>query len=218
MAKRKLTANQKVYRKEVNRIKKFLSRAAKRGYQFEENIIPKTPKRITKAKIEQLKRLTPNELYKRSVYRTAEGGLMSGVQRRAQERQVSAIKAAQTRRKKKESKQEKEYRTSVSDVIIDNFIEIVNNLLGGSPSEADQMIINFIENMITFSGKGAVADALMKMQKDGVEINIQMRYKGELVQSLLEFLSLNISGQTLPHEAKEKLVKAAEEMEDYYEE
>lgn len=218
MAKRKLTANQKAYRKEVNRIKKFISRAEKRGYQFEENIIPKTPKRITKAKIEQLKQLTPNELYKRAVYRTAEGGLLSGVQRRAQERQVSAIKAAQTRRKKKESKQEKEYRTSVSDVIVDNFIEIVNNLLGGSPSEADQMIINFIENMITFSGKEAVADALMKMQKDGVEINIQMRYKGELVQSLLEFLSLNISGQTLPQGAKEKLVKASEEMESYYEE
>ena len=54
MARRKLTKNQIEYNKQVRRIKNFIKRAEKRGYEFNEDILPKTPKRITKQAIKRL--------------------------------------------------------------------------------------------------------------------------------------------------------------------
>lgn len=56
------------YNKQVKRIKSFISRAEKRGYMFEETVIPVKPKRVTQASIRKLKKLTPERLHKKSVY------------------------------------------------------------------------------------------------------------------------------------------------------
>lgn len=63
------------YAKQLKRIKSFISRAEKRGYMFEEKVIPVKPKRITQASVRKLKKLTPQQLYKKSVYG---GGLSQG--------------------------------------------------------------------------------------------------------------------------------------------
>ena len=72
--KRKLSPLQQEYRKQRRRVQSFVSRAKKRGYQFIENIIPKIPKKITKASVERLKKLTPKKLYEKAEYVDIETG------------------------------------------------------------------------------------------------------------------------------------------------
>lgn len=102
MAKRKSkqTPNQRAYAKQVKRIKQFIRRAEKRGYQFSENVLPQRPKRITQASIRKLARLTPEKLYQKAVYggEAAYGEIVKGIVGIKLERKVRAQKAVQTRK------------------------------------------------------------------------------------------------------------------------
>ena len=102
MAKRKSkqTPNQRAYAKQVKRIKQFIRRAEKRGYQFTENVLPKTPKRVTQASIRKLAQLTPEKLYQKMVYggEASFGEIVKGAEGIKLERKLRAQKAAQTRK------------------------------------------------------------------------------------------------------------------------
>lgn len=54
---------EKQYKKERRRIQQFIKRAEKRGYIFEKEMIPQMPKRITKASVNRLHKITPDKLY-----------------------------------------------------------------------------------------------------------------------------------------------------------
>lgn len=54
---------EKQYNKERRRIKQFIKRAENRGYSFEKEMIPQKPKRITKASVNRLHKITPDKLY-----------------------------------------------------------------------------------------------------------------------------------------------------------
>lgn len=89
------------YNKELRRIKQFIRRVTKRGYIFEENIIPKKPKKITQSSVNRLKKITPSVLYEKSTaVDPLEGGIVKGTVARKQERKVSARKAVQTKSRK----------------------------------------------------------------------------------------------------------------------
>lgn len=88
----------KQYQRERKRIQQFISRAEKRGFEFDENLLPPTPKTITQASVRRLQRLKPDQLYKRSVYINESGKKLKGDVRREQERKESARKAANTRK------------------------------------------------------------------------------------------------------------------------
>ena len=102
MAKRKLkqTHNQRAYAKQVKRIKQFIRRAEKRGYQFTESVLPQQPKRVTQASIRKLAQLTPEKLYQKAVYggEASYGEIIKGTEGIKLERKVRAEKAAQTRK------------------------------------------------------------------------------------------------------------------------
>lgn len=104
MAKKKLTPTQEAYKKEVNRIKRFMRDAEKRGYLFNKRfILPKISlKRPQKASVENLKKLTPNELYKHSVYggEATYGEIVPGLEGRKAENRARSLKSAETRRRK----------------------------------------------------------------------------------------------------------------------
>ena len=100
MAKRgkKLTPMQEAYKKEQNRIKNFIRRAEKRGYHFEEGLIPEMPKRVTQKALEDIKRINQYKLYKHSEHYYEESGLHTpGRERRKFERSMSAERANITR-------------------------------------------------------------------------------------------------------------------------
>lgn len=92
MAKKKLTVNQQQWKKEVNRLKQFIRRAEKRGFTFDD-VIPETPKRITKKQLNLIKSLTPNVLYSRSQYTDPQTGQsMAGTEGRRLERSRASLK------------------------------------------------------------------------------------------------------------------------------
>lgn len=92
------------YQKERRRIQQFISRAEKRGYQFSYTL-EKTPQKITKRDIAKLKKQTSKELYKKSIAISETGLPITGQQKRAEERKVSAQKALATRRRNLEQAQ-----------------------------------------------------------------------------------------------------------------
>lgn len=55
------------YRREQQRIKRFIKSAEGRGYVFPEGIIPTTPKRITAASVRRLTQITPAFLYSKVI-------------------------------------------------------------------------------------------------------------------------------------------------------
>lgn len=104
--KAKMSATKQAYLKEEKRIKAWKSRAEKRGYTVPSTVIPKRPKRFTKASVQRLKEMTPPKLYGMSTF-TIHGShadtTIKGTRARTLERKQSARKAQQTRRENIES-------------------------------------------------------------------------------------------------------------------
>lgn len=101
MAKRsKQTPAERAYSKQVKRIKQFISRAEKRGYQFSEDVLPQKPKRVTQASVRKLAKLTPEKLYQKAVYGglASEGEIVPAIEGVKLERSLRAKKAAETRK------------------------------------------------------------------------------------------------------------------------
>ena len=120
---RKLTANQREYAKQVKRIKQAISRAEKRGYRFDKDIIPEKPKKISKKQIENLKQIKGDTLYEKATYLNQETGeIVEGTEGRKIERKESAKKSAETRKRNKQKK-EKPYYPNGGDIIANNVVD-----------------------------------------------------------------------------------------------
>ena len=101
MVTKKLTANQQEWKKEIKRLKQFIRRAKKRGYTFNEDVIPETPKRITKKRLSEIKGIKPDILYAQAEYFNAETGeTITGTEGRTLERKRSARKGQLTKQRK----------------------------------------------------------------------------------------------------------------------
>lgn len=109
MVKKKKTLNQLEYEKALKNLKRRIKAAEKRGFRFDKSeILPsEKPKRITKKRIESIKKLN---IYsqKGTTYLDDESGkVVSGKVGQALERKARAKKAAQTRKARKEQKHQK---------------------------------------------------------------------------------------------------------------
>lgn len=105
--KKKKTLNQLEYEKALKNLKRRIKAAEKRGFRFDKSeILPsEKPKRITKKRIESIKKLN---IYaqKGSTYLDDESGkVVSGKVGQSIERKARAKKAAQTRKARKEQNQ-----------------------------------------------------------------------------------------------------------------
>lgn len=97
------TEAEKQYAKELQRIKRFIKRAEQRGFRFSEDVIPTKPKKITSRSVQKLKKIKPQQLYKKSTAISELGKIISGTERRIEERKLASRKAVETRRKKLEA-------------------------------------------------------------------------------------------------------------------
>ena len=109
MMKKKKTLNQLEYEKALKNLKRRIKAAEKRGFRFDKSeILPsEKPKRITKKRIESIKKLN---IYaqKSTTYLDDESGkVVSGKAGQTLERKARAKKAAQTRKARKQQKQHK---------------------------------------------------------------------------------------------------------------
>lgn len=107
--KKKKTLNQLEYEKALKNLKRRIKAAEKRGFRFDKSeILPsEKPKRITKKRIESIKKLN---IYaqKGTTYLDDESGkVVSGKAGQTLERKARAKKAVQTRKARKEQKQQK---------------------------------------------------------------------------------------------------------------
>lgn len=97
MAKRKKSQVELEYKKQRKRIQSFIRKHEKEGFYFEENILPAIPKKITKASVSRLQKITPQKLYSKAVY--AGEGTYGEI--------VSAYKGKQLRRQIAKKKRER---------------------------------------------------------------------------------------------------------------
>ena len=106
MVKKKKTLNQLEYEKALKNLKRRIKAAEKRGFRFDKSeLLPSAkPKRITKKRIETIKKLNIY-LPKGTTYLNDETGkVVSGKVGQAIERKARAKKAAQTRKARKQQK------------------------------------------------------------------------------------------------------------------
>ena len=99
-----MTELKRSYQKEYKRVKSLVRSFEKRGYVVPESIKsikPMSETRVSTRSLTRLKNITPESLYRRSRYITPEGKETSGVRGRDLEREESARKAADTRKKSK---------------------------------------------------------------------------------------------------------------------
>lgn len=205
MAKRKAKPNKYVteYRKERSRIQRFIKRAEKRGYVFEDNIIPDIPKNITAGSIRRLQKLTPKELYSRAHKLDYETGEVVPAQvGRDIERSQAAKKAAQTRKSiqqnikipsMREERQatQAEYRRfpTESDILVNNWYTELEALQNAGYYRA---LKNWMDGAIAQFGREAVAQMLKEAYEHGYQLGWEVAYKEmafkEYTNTLIDFI------------------------------
>ena len=138
--KKKKTLNQLEYEKALKNLKRRIKAAEKRGFRFDKSeILPsEKPKRITKKRIESIKKLN---IYaqKGSTYLDDESGkVVSGKVGQSIERKARAKKATQTRKARKEQNQPRP-----DPVPLYSAIESVENRLDETIAENDWRYLRY---------------------------------------------------------------------------
>ena len=185
MKKNKLTKNQIAFKKQITRIKNFIRRATKRGYEFSDTIIPNMPKRVTKKSIEKIKNIKPKDLYSKASYLDkSTGEIVSGSTGRKIERKLSAQKAKETRKKnnnKRHSNNNKNYIT-YETVIMKNFYEYIKSFTSNKIRDS---LYGMIKTLEYEQGRTEVAKALQNMPLQFHEILARCGYDSD--KAIMEF-------------------------------
>ena len=183
--KNKLTKNQIAFKKQVTRIKNFIRRATKRGYEFSDNVIPTMPKRVTKKSIEKIKNIKPKDLYSKASYLDkSTGEIVSGSTGRKIERNLSSQKAKETRKNnnnKRHSNNNKNY-TTYETVIMRNFYEYIKTFTSNKIRDS---LFGMIKSLEHEQGTTEVAKALQNMPLQFHEILARCGYDSD--KALMEF-------------------------------
>ena len=185
MKKNKLTKNQIAFKKQVTRIKNFIRRATKRGYEFSDNVIPTMPKRVTKKSIEKIKNIKPKDLYSKASYLDkSTGEIVSGSIGRKIERNLSTQKAKETRKNnnnKRHSNNNKNYIT-YETVIMKNFYEYIKSFTSNKIRDS---LYGMIKTLEYEQGRTEVAKALQNMPLQFHEILARCGYDSD--KAIMEF-------------------------------
>lgn len=217
--KRKPSPAEREYQKQLRRIKRFIKSAEKRGFIFDQKVIPPKPKRITKASVQRLRKITPTYLYKKAVYTTDTLDIIPAEERRKQERQEAAKKAARTR------KQQRNYPSiDTSGItqphrppsIVDSVLTSIEELIDRFPDGYDwhewqykqhekhlNVLKRVLYGQIQTYGRTVVAMRLQKAGQDVVQMAERIIYgdsKDEAFQADLAWFAQILKGDNLTAE------------------
>lgn len=205
--RRKITETRKEYNKQRKRIQNFLSRARKKGFIFEENVLPEIPKRVTKASVRRLAKLTSQELYKKAVYVSRETGEIETPEEHkklVRKQAIDKAKATKARKKKQQKKssypkpettQKRKNKTNTDTAfftraVIQTFLYTLETCRGG---KAYLLLSQWFSKLRSDNGDEAVADMLQKASENGYELTWETVYNVEkandFVQGVIQFLS-----------------------------
>ena len=189
--KKKKTLNQLEYEKALKNLKRRIKAAEKRGFRFDKSeILPsEKPKRITKKRIESIKKLN---IYaqKGTTYLDDESGkVVSGKAGQTLERKARAKKAVQTRKARKEQKRQKspipldtkEYIPSYSAIAsVENKLDEIINVedwqylhkrITGGENSAIKLKEIFQRTKQAYSNANALNDFEKYLEKNAESIN-----------------------------------------------
>lgn len=173
---KQLSDVQKEYRKERKRIQRQIRRMERRAYDVPE-LLPEIPKRITKASVNKLKKITTEYLYSKSRYIDVETGeILTGKEGRKQERKESAQRSAQTRRERKESEQRAQSRPQ--PVPVTDYVDFTSQVFTVFQMEMTQIygrnekLFNYItawfDKSLARYGAEDFAEALEQSKSEGM--------------------------------------------------
>lgn len=226
MAKRrKQTPAERAYSKQVKRIKQFIRRAEKRGYQFSENVLPQRPERVTQASVRKLAKLTPDKLYKKAVYGglLSEGEIVPATVGLKLERSLRAKKATETRKYRlAEPAQEptntpgfvppeniSEDVTFFDAVVISGFKAHVRQF----NEHASNLLLSWLDRILSTNDAHDVATMLNDGAEAGVIVTYQIVYsQDKLTQYMSEMLNYLPEAGLL---FKAEMMDAIEQEEDF---
>lgn len=224
MVTKKLTPNQQAWKKELKRLKQFIRRAKKRGYTFSEDVIPETPKRITKKQLLKIKGLNPQTLYEQAEFYNPETGeTISGVEGRKFERKRSAKKAQLTKAIKR-AQNTKVSLPKQTDLVLQNVRDLINQFTPSSlwsnywrqkKEEDKNKLQSLLDNAIAQEGKDVVAERLENYAGDIERIINSILYGSDEEQvqfDLVEFATI-IKGRSLTQQESSELTDLMEMQE-----
>ena len=155
-------------RQQLKRIRQFISRAEKRGYRFDTEF----KEQLTELSTQKLKNLTPKKLYEKSQAISEETGkVITGTERRKEERKEVAQKAQETRRRHKAEREQREYydyaernyseyETSYEDTILTNIESLIRQYEDSDIAVrqyGSSLLQQLLDEEITNYGRKAVA-------------------------------------------------------------
>lgn len=216
------------YKKEIKRIKRFISRAEKRGYSFNFKE-PQLPKRFRKESVERLKKITPEKLYASAEYtgELSHGKKLTGLQGRKLERSASAKKGAETRKRKADKKKREQEKTPTYD-FTHEIISKINELPDGrwvsyqvylDFTSHKKYLISLINDRADISSQYNTLDKYINYLKDNEDriihnLDVIMHDSNEyVIMGAFNELAEILKGSALSFEEAEMI----EELNQYYE-
>lgn len=184
MPKGKQTPSKNEYDKQRKRLKQAIRRAEKQGYIFSEDILPKKPKRITKASVRRLAKITPELIRQKAKFLIEETGEIIPVKGNK-----AVIKQEITRKKQERTHAEPQYLPSFSANVIQRF----KSYILGFPPAIYEMVLPLINTLIHDIGEDGVATALENMPQQFHEYLHRHTYDSgtaisEFATSLIEYV------------------------------
>lgn len=198
--KKKVSKTVTAYNKVRQLLKRRIKRLESRGYILPDNIIPDKPKRITQASVRRLEKITLDTLYKKAYAVQLESGeILSGQERRKQERSEASKKAAKTRAEKK-------YKTTHKTVARDNIIfeedsfayDNSNDSYDYIPSSTDITLFRWLDTLeknnngqaytllrkwyddtVAEIGRDATAQLIEEAEYNGTNLTREVCYNGD---------------------------------------
>ena len=220
MAKRKkLTENQKAYKKEIRRLLQAVRRAEKQGYIFPEDVVPELPKRVTKKQLEKIQKIKPKQLYKKAKFVYQETGEVVPAEQRKQEIKQEAIKAKETRKTKKKISTPyipTYYPTiSIIDTIRDRISELTRNAKPPIPigNRKNELLSIFEDNVTLFENNITVYEHYLEAHESEIaELLNVISYDSNAEQVSASFVALGrlLNMQSLSMTQAENLSMMAE--------
>ena len=217
----KLTPNQQAWKKELKRLQQFIRKAKKRGYTFPVDVIPETPKRITKKQLSKIKGINPQTLYSQAeFYNPDTGETLSGLEGRTFERKRSA-KKAQLTKAIKQSQHTESPLPRQTDLVLQNIRDLINQFTPSSlwsdywthKKEADKNKLQaLLDNAIAQEGENVVAERLENYAGDIERIVNSILYGSDEEQvqfDMVEFATI-IKGRSLTLQESSELTDLME--------
>lgn len=207
--KKKITPMQSAYKKELQRIKRGLNKAKRRGYIFEDKVdeMLQMPKRVTKKRLKEISELKTEDFYKHSVKLiNYDGEVIPGTEARKQEKAEANRKRKLTRERNRIEKQRiaklKQINTPIEEyepyvgqgqITVDNLINQLEKY-GDRANKA----IKYIKTLIAQEGYDSVAEAINNCPANFYDNLYSVEYDSdealtEYALSLAEYLPLSRS-------------------------